>query len=1028
MDRKDDAPKDTSGPKERRTIPLTLFLQSFFIGSAFLIVLTTILLYNSFINREKSSVAIQVVGQISACSASRLSTLVSRLVQTAPVGLLLERRRAVVAMQAVNLWELDYAVMCDPSGSAIAFSNQTAFDVAAPTSNATMYSLSAVDVRSGLLSFVATNASIRNLGPTALLMLRACDTAINLTITMGVPLTKVSVYSPSPPMVHVNLAMIPNGTQELSIILAQTRPSQAIFCNSTTFPVTEQILSHGKCVAAASAIYGYSCDNVPEPGSSSYATLSSAFTSAALQSSAVQISAQVDSTYLDADVNRGTQLMVLISVAVGIVIVAACSLFVHVIIRGLIHVAEDMKLVARLELDKLRLRPSIFIELQAMLASLVIVAKKVKQIRDVLPREDENKWNFDEDKAEQAAERDGKVSGSMLESEPLDMAASKNFAELIDSVAVHTVRISVRYESRSTATEFASSTFDFHYAATDGDVFEKLVEECKRSCCEDEFQLVTIVFISSTNEHVLLRNSLQILEILSAAEAKAVTNEPSPIRLAMYKSTKPKVAVIVTSIVDVFNALATLVFVVRLIEQSVDMTALVAFCCLYLFALCMNCGICVALIRQGNQEDPKFMRWTSRSTTEVFISIIFSTLNLQNMELLWTGIRLNNRNGRTLLLFNAPPNERLVQRSISWSLFGFLFSDVAQILFKVWQVNSAGSNVEFSYFLALATSGLSVLFNLIFKMHAIFLWSGGQDDHSDKEGKGAVDDGQLVPRDISLVLVQGQIPGHVRQLSLRAVEWNQFYTNVFSTAKKFQAVPLMMHGGLVLLGLNVHKRSDTHEQDAVMLASQLVEGVGQSAHGVAVCVQSGCYLLGILGGINNKTIQALVPFSSLQRASMVAALAANAPLVVTRPVCNIALDVKYDYLPVGGTSTETSMTFNGSSISAVRPSQFFSSIRREIACTALEVAYLHLSHMEAPPPDVRSQQLAAALGLEESDRDRLEDRVVRILRVYRAWADFHDETRPLEDTESPTEMTTSPSRFFNLIMKPYSATFEPLDI
>ncbi|CUG92398.1 transmembrane protein, putative [Bodo saltans] len=403
------------------------------------------------------------------------------------------------------------------------------------------------------------------------------------------------------------------------------------------------------------------------------------------------------------------------------------------------------------------------------------------------------------------------------------------------------------------------------------------------------------------------------------------------VRLTMHKTTTPKVMVPFTIFIDVFNLFSTVVFVIGLAgsDDSTNNQGLIAFCCLYVFALTTNCVLCLVFIRQLMSRDVNFSAWVERRSMELRICSFCSILNLQNLELMWSGIRIEKRRpGKkslplqsaspdssgipttatttsTILFFNAPPNDDAIFKSIQWSILGFLFSDVTQLIFKAWVLVSS-TTVKVENVLALVTSTISVIFNVAVKLHATFLWTravessvlwgrrGPGADTFGFEGEGVLDGSAgtaavgsgggatLTQRDCSVVYVRLQSPDDVHQLSLLAVEWGQCYEAVLSCARAAKATVLLLNSGTVLLALNATRFSASavqrdHESAAIHLSLQIKAAMQLSAPtwSVTIIVHSGLFLTGVLGSFHKKSTHVLLTTTTASPSSSLAETPSN---------------------------------------------------------------------------------------------------------------------------------------------------------
>ena len=94
--------------------------------------------------------------------------------------------------------------------------------------------------------------------------------------------------------------------------------------------------------------------------------------------------------------------------------------------------------------------------------------------------------------------------------------------------------------------------------------FERLCTECKCACSEDTFEAVNLSYINEADERILLRNTLQLQDLLAAG--------PSMLRIAMCQKNDPKYGVAVGALLDIVNGLVTIVYTLRLFGREADKT------------------------------------------------------------------------------------------------------------------------------------------------------------------------------------------------------------------------------------------------------------------------------------------------------------------------------------------------------------------------------------------------------------------------------------------------------------------------
>ena len=943
--------------KSHRTIPLTLFLQSFLILSIFVVVLSNVLLLLRFVNSQSSQVSNNIASQRAASCGIDLDDAAQH-VKNAAAAVLAQ----MSATSGLIMPQLEPGTM---------------LMVLAGSSRAGGAGITYCDVRNGLTRYDSVNRSCYIVSSGANSTRRQLICGANAT-TEDIPPADTNSTSCQVLSLRTNQTLFERSTNSSTtmIITSVAANNDSTVAVSRTYDMTSSMTSANG--AAVSVFCIIATTNNVQPIASNAVNLAEA-TSVLVASimlrvnSSIRVEVQIDNGVLESRVTYGTKLLILVSATIGVGVAVAGALFVHLIVRGLVRLSDDMRKVGSLQVDDVKERRSIFSELDDIGRSLTSMAKSVRLIRDALPSDTPPHVGIKERHEQHEGDCGDDDDGALM--------------SLQKTLGVHMVRVHVSYESRASSKTLSSAVFDFGFGEDDMSLFERLCTECKVNCNQDEFDPVTVMYVSRRNEHELLRNSVHLLEILST--------RPSDIRIVMYRAVSARFGVVLTSFFDVVNVFSTVAFVARLAINNVDTTSLSTFCALYACALCLNAGLTVWLLRSTDSNE--FVAWARKSHAEIAWCIFFSTLNMQNIELVWTGMRVRVWD-RCLLRFNAPVVESLLQRSISWSMFGFMFSDVAQLMYKVWQVYGSGSHVEFTYVFALATSGLSVAFNLMFKFHAILLWSS---QRTDAGGSGTSDEaaGDLIMKEVSLMLVHGSVGGHVVQLNLRSVEWNEFYSEVLAMCRRARAVPLTMCDGKVLVGFNVHRRCPDHQREAIQAALRLSDNLSRRGHACTIALASGSYNVGVLGSLHHKCLHVIGPVAALSSLCAAALLSGQRLVIASQMAEALGVDASALAAASAGSVTTTDFVFSSNRLLVLRPRTLFGgcSDLLKIGFYELESFFVaFLDREDVPSGDFRLRQLAAAIGLKSLERDRLQERVQRVVKYLAR----PEETVPLDMSDN----------------------------
>lgn len=911
----------STAAEQQRTVPIKVFLQGLIAVAVTILVVALALLMLSFAVNAIERIGQQLVEAEANTVAQRVSTeleylrrftaYTSRVVHNHPEMPTCELTPGLPCTQTVLLALVrSYAVVTQHHLSSATFcvmqasSNTTAeaaVHVSAPYPNATVVDVTVIDAAGRQFDYafdVRTRGNVTNRTGIARSLPTVCRTAPSRTVWLHAPAQAfgplvIDAAMRSTPLnggfgVGVLATAVAAG-RTMRLIASLHLLSSAVFASSragdtAAYPVHNAVINLDTWTVIAA-------NDEPDPdrpllaplppGEDTVARLQGGiaadapifFSSLRKRTKKERLSAPheipvmaraaVELDVLFDQVRRALQLAVVITIAIGIAVGAASSMLVHIVSKPLVSLARDMALVGRLNIEDLAQRESFVSEIHDISQIFSGIVDRVRRLREQLHLEDD----------------DGPMSplgaGATTTTEADFAFGSDSYAAALGSSHVLKTRVRVVYESRKSAREIASAGFDFMYTEIDTDLFDRLCSECKQACDEDEFEPVSMVLVNAKGEQVLLKHSMQLQELLASA--------PESIGIVMQKTTNPRYGVVFAGSFDVLNAVVTIAWAGTLLAGGVDKTVSVPFICLYLFALGMNLCLAIVLIRRAADESAGatrpggdgFYRWLQRSSAEVATTLVLCTANLQDMELLWSSIRI----GR-LFRFNAPDNQALLQRAISMSVFGFLFSDVSQVLFKAWLLSVQEGEVDAFSLLALVTSGLSVLFNLIVKLHAMLLWHGSPAADRPGGSEAKHDAEHLVNKDVTVVMCRFSLPLYIRQLQLQAIEVNSFYTEAVEVAKPLGGCVLVMQAGTLLIAFNATRRCATHAENAVIFASSLYARGARHGRPISCAITSGRVPVGMLGTITVKHMHCFVDSDMLLRLCALAE-AVDAGVVLT---------------------------------------------------------------------------------------------------------------------------------------------------
>lgn len=462
--------------------------------------------------------------------------------------------------------------------------------------------------------------------------------------------------------------------------------------------------------------------------------------------------------------------------------------------------------------------------------------------------------------------------------------ASSNVT-VMDSDKLDKVNIALKYISRSNAMEKKNVNFLFKFKSNEGNIFEDLVRECLNSVGEHLFQDVKLeAEIPGEEQALTLQNSKQFEDVLVLS--------PYELHLNMYKSSTRNLLTPAMAVIDTANVIATLVFTVQVLTHATDSEEEITgttFVFLYVFALVGNLLIGFHLLRDYAEQE-RMYKWITSQRLEVGITLFLSMLNTQNIQLLWSNLRITK-----LLYFNAPRSPELQRRSVIWSLFGFVFCDLMQLAFKVYILTKSGFSR--SVLISIGTSSVAVGFNLIKKFAVLSLIRGGNASTNSQRTprhrrETKIGMSALRVRSVSLMLVVWQPPHSMSPLALHSgLELNRMYEMVFAITKQNMGSIISFSNGEILIAFNAANSTEWPSTCHIALAGvpcAISLSKALRAVGIAACIcltsEDTC-VVGLLGSSSRRSFHC---FASTQRMHRMAALAGwlNADIVCTQTIHN----------------------------------------------------------------------------------------------------------------------------------------------
>ena len=556
--------------------------------------------------------------------------------------------------------------------------------------------------------------------------------------------------------------------------------------------------------------------------------------------------------------NTATYVVIVVSVIIGIVVSIVGVVALRMLLTPLRFLKDDMVSASSLKFDALRLHTSVLRELNIMYEDFMDMASRLNAYKPFLLEA----MNPVRSKSLLSASStmNGGNSSMTFSLEMFDKLEDSD--GLVDEAgdeqaSQHLIKVDLSYVSRRTGQIKKAVSFEHQYLDGDDQLKDKFAADCLTNLGLHKFEMVSME-VCSRGVFVKIRTNRQLEE--------AIATCPGELRVKMKSAVVRKLLSPVSVLVDVANLLINIVIIIFGELSSSPGTAerlsINIFVGLYAFALGVNVMISLWLLKRGKRE-PKMKDWLAQAGQEVSVMLLICSLNTQHVHFLWSHWSLFG------LRFNAPRSFDLWQLCVRWSLFGFFFSDIMQILYKMyrltdnyslWVLTAAG----------LATSVFSIGLSLPKKLSFFAIARGQAPDETFGDEHGA-----LRPRsglthaldavEATIVLFR-LLPSASLSSSLRcSVEFTAFYTAVFSVVKSNEGSILHFHADEVQAIFNSPKATQFHAAKALKCVLSCQRALHDLRLSAVASVASDTFVVGYLGSATRKTFQCFGPFDMLQR-------------------------------------------------------------------------------------------------------------------------------------------------------------------
>jgi hypothetical protein len=571
---------------------------------------------------------------------------------------------------------------------------------------------------------------------------------------------------------------------------------------------------------------------------------------------------------LSTELQQNVSLIVVVSLGILVAMCMAGSLSLRLLLAPLALLKADVRAANQLQLNRIPQRRSVVREVQAMMASFTTMVARLRGYKPFLTEVDEAA----------VLGKDAAKNHSLSSTRRRTEAAA----------ARHLLRVRLRYVTRKTNLIKGLENFDHSYSDGDAAQLEKLLEACKKIVKVHAFDTMTLA-VEEKQRAVAITSNRQLQELILMANGE--------IQLVMKKGSVRKLLSPVALLVDLANMVVNVLLAASVLfapASSADRLSIFVFVGFYGGAMMVNMGIALWLLKTGQRHD-RFRRWMSQAGLEVSLLLLLASQSTQHIHFLWSQWSILGA-----LNFNAPRILAVWERSVSFSYFGFVFSDLMQLVFKMYRISAIGGSLQALTVVAMCLSVASVSLSVPKKLAHFAVakrrWTAvGGDDMADMDAMAGDDDnmsgdGDILPagrtrwgqvrtltgHETTVVLMQlvaergagdgdGGAAVHVAADRL-AAECSFFYSTVLRQVKAAGGTMLFFHGREMAAIFNKPKPVARHCFKAVACARACQKELAQQfALRMIASVVTDVHPVGNLGSTHRKSFQCIGPYNQLRR-------------------------------------------------------------------------------------------------------------------------------------------------------------------
>ncbi|KAJ9457216.1 hypothetical protein DIPPA_23264 [Diplonema papillatum] len=382
---------------------------------------------------------------------------------------------------------------------------------------------------------------------------------------------------------------------------------------------------------------------------------------------------------------------------------------------------------------------------------------------------------------------------------------------------------------------------------------------------------------------------------------------PDEITLVVKKGSRTNYLAPLVAVASVAGKIGLVIMVIRMYTSSATSGKWLApiLIVVLVVGFSLNIAWSFKLNKKATDRDEHMREWTHYFQTETTLVLILCGFNMQNLLVLWSGLRVGK-----LLRFHAPMPRRIRNQAVRWSMFSLVFGDLIPMVLTVGFLADTGQWGDSVAALTVGMQTGTILSASIRKFVAICLVDDKRqeseetafEEHRRAKARNAtlnretltVMRVQLLPELVDLLTTAGLPSELVTQLL------NSFYNTVMNVLHAHNGTVIFFQDGWVEGVFNYPFPTHKHEHLACAAACELMLTAVPEAWdtvlsstlapstGPWLCISiiSEKFLKGNLGAHNRRHFHYMSPATTLSRA-----LCGHSPRLATQCIVN---DVVYE--------------------------------------------------------------------------------------------------------------------------------------